>query len=91
MEKPRRLPQEKALQFGANRQSSVTGNTDILVIGENVGSKKIDAAKKHSTRVITEIEYLELIASCSNDEASNTDSTGESTSTAAEDQMPLFA
>jgi len=87
MENPRKLLQEQAAQFGANPQSSVTGNTDILVIGENVGSKKIDAAKKHGTRVITEIEYLELIASCLSDEASSI----ESTSTIAEDQMPLFA
>lgn len=91
MENPRKLLQEKAVQFGANPQSSVTGNTDILVIGENVGSKKIDAAKKHSTRVITETEYLALIATCSNDEVPHAESTGESTSKAAEDQMPLFA
>jgi DNA ligase (NAD+) len=91
MENSRKLLQDQALQFGANSQSSVTGNTNILVIGENVGSKKIEAAKKHSTRIISEAEYIELIASCSNDETTNIEIAEKSTRIAAKDQMQLFA
>lgn len=88
MENPRKLLQEQALQFGANPQSSVTSNSDILVIGANVGSKKIDAAKKHNTRVITEVEYLELIAACTG--ASNSETTEKPSIHMYEEQMQLF-
>lgn len=43
-------------QAGATIVKSVSGKTDILVIGKAVGKNKTDAAKKHSVRVITEEE-----------------------------------
>ncbi len=62
MNNPRKALQDQAIKLGANPQSAVSSNTHLLVIGEGVGSKKIDAAKKHNTRIMTEAEYLELIS-----------------------------
>jgi DNA ligase (NAD+) len=52
--------QAKAL--GARIASSVTGKTDILVIGENVGSVKMNDAKEKGVEIITEDEYLARIS-----------------------------
>jgi len=49
-----------ARQFGANAASSVSANTDLLVAGENPGSK-YDKAKKLGVKVINEAEFRELI------------------------------
>ncbi|KKL05038.1 hypothetical protein LCGC14_2610050, partial [marine sediment metagenome] len=51
-----------ARQLGANVQSKPTAKTDFLIIGKSVGQAKIDAAEKHGTKVITEEDYLGLIA-----------------------------
>ncbi|MFA6009112.1 MAG: BRCT domain-containing protein [Desulfobacteraceae bacterium] len=52
--------QALARSLGANVQTSVTGKTDILVCGENVGAVKIEKAKKTGTRVISEREFYDL-------------------------------
>jgi len=52
--------QAKAL--GARIASSVTGKTDILVIGENVGTVKINDAKEKGVEIITEDTYLARIS-----------------------------
>lgn len=52
--------QAKAL--GAHIASSVTGKTDILVIGENVGTVKMNDAKEKGVKIITEDDYLALIS-----------------------------
>jgi DNA ligase (NAD+) len=52
--------QAKAL--GACIASSVTRKTDILVIGENVGTVKMNDAKEKGVKIITEDEYLALIS-----------------------------
>jgi DNA ligase (NAD+) len=52
--------QAKAL--GARIASSVTGKTDILVIGENVGTVKMNDAKEKGVKIITEDDYLALIS-----------------------------
>ncbi|MCX5825403.1 MAG: helix-hairpin-helix domain-containing protein [Deltaproteobacteria bacterium] len=52
--------QAKAL--GAHIASSVTGKTDILVIGENVGTIKMNDAKEKGAEIITEDDYLALIS-----------------------------
>jgi DNA ligase (NAD+) len=52
--------QAKAL--GARVASSVTGKTDLLVIGENVGTVKMTDAREKGVKVITEDDYLALIS-----------------------------
>ena len=52
--------QAKAL--GADIANSVTGKTDILVIGENVGTVKMNDAKEKGVKIITEDDYLALIS-----------------------------
>jgi DNA ligase (NAD+) len=61
MSMPREEMQEKARKLGANVQSSVNKKTEILVIGDKVGAKKIEKAQALGTQVITEIEYQSLI------------------------------
>lgn len=93
MDTPRKALQDQALLLGANPQSSVSGNTDILVIGENVGVKKIEAAQKHNTRVIVEKEYLEMIAVAQEAESDQTleDAPACEPAVDDEDQLELFA
>ena len=61
MQKPRPEMQEQARQLGAIIQSSVNKKTEILVIGEKVGAKKIEKAEALGTQVMTEADYLSLI------------------------------
>jgi len=53
--------QALARSLGANVQTSVTGKTDLLVCGENVGAAKIEKAKKTGARVLSEQEFYDLI------------------------------
>ena len=61
MQMPRGDMQENARKLGATVQSSVNKKTEILVIGDKVGAKKIEKAEALGTEVITEAAYLELI------------------------------
>ena len=54
--------QKQAKRLGAKVASSVTGKTDFLVTGSEVGASKITAAKERGVRVITEDEYLAMLA-----------------------------
>jgi DNA ligase (NAD+) len=54
--------QETARMVGANVQSSVSKSTDILVAGENVGAKKIEAAQAKGVQILCEAEYEALCA-----------------------------
>ncbi|MEE8058404.1 MAG: BRCT domain-containing protein [Pseudomonadales bacterium] len=54
--------QERARQLGANVQSTVNKKTNLLVIGDKVGQKKILKATELGTKVLTEEEYLSVIA-----------------------------
>jgi len=49
-------------QFGGNASSSVSKNTDLVVIGKNPGSK-YETAKKLGVKIISEKEFTGLIAS----------------------------
>lgn len=51
----------EARRLGAKVSGSVSGNTDYLVCGQNVGAAKTKAAENNGTRVLSEDEYLELI------------------------------
>ena len=53
--------QAAARKLGAKVQSSVSGNTQYLVCGENAGQNKIAKAKKSGARVISEGEYFDMI------------------------------
>lgn len=48
--------------MGATSQSSVNKKTDLLVAGEKVGASKMGKARELGVTVLTEQEYLELIA-----------------------------
>ena len=61
MEVPRGEMQENARKLGAIVQTSVNKKTNILVIGEKVGVKKIEKAESLGTEVIKVADYLLLI------------------------------
>jgi len=54
--------QSAAKTLGARIGSTVTSKTDYLVTGENVGSRKIIAARDKGIQILTEQEYLNLIS-----------------------------
>lgn len=53
--------QANARRLGARVQTAVSGNTDYLVCGEQVGEKKRDKALNAGVRIITEAEYAAMI------------------------------
>jgi DNA ligase (NAD+) len=53
---------KEAKRLGAKVGSSVTGKTDILVTGVDVGATKISAARENNVRILSEEEYLSLLA-----------------------------
>lgn len=57
---PRSEAGKLAESMGAKVTSSVTGNTTILIAGENAGSK-IDKARKLGIRIIDEQAFMELV------------------------------
>jgi len=93
MQTPRSALQEQAIQLGANAQSAVSSTTNILVVGENVGAKKIEAARKHNTRILDEQAYLELISAPSlpNEPEQVPVETILPTKASGDDQLSLFA
>jgi DNA ligase (NAD+) len=62
MSESRSIMEAGARRLGAQVQSAVTGNTRILVCGEDVGEKKMEKARKLGVRTISEAEYRALIA-----------------------------
>jgi DNA ligase (NAD+) len=58
--------QIQARKLGANVQTAVSGKTDYLVCGENVGAGKIKKAKEVDAVIITEEEYLQMIGVAKN-------------------------
>lgn len=57
----RKKMQDQARELGAKVQTAVSGVTDYLVCGENVGRVKIKKAQQLGVNILTEQEYLELI------------------------------
>ncbi|MCL2151997.1 MAG: NAD-dependent DNA ligase LigA [Oscillospiraceae bacterium] len=53
--------QAKLLSLGANPASSVSKNTDFLIVGENAGSK-LDKARQFSVRILDEAEFDAMLA-----------------------------
>ena len=46
---------------GAKNISAVSGNLDILVVGDNAGSKLDKARKLGTVQILTEQEFMDLI------------------------------
>lgn len=62
LEKYTRSEAERAIEsLGGRAASSVSGNTDFVVVGENPGSK-LDEAKKHGVKILDETEFEKLIS-----------------------------
>lgn len=54
--------EKEAKRLGAKVGKSVTGKTDLLVTGANVGATKINDAGAKGVRIVSEEEYLKLIS-----------------------------
>ena len=57
----RKEAQEKAAAAGAKNISAVSGNLNILVVGEKAGSKLKKAQALGTVQILTEAEFLALI------------------------------
>lgn len=53
--------QAEARLKGAKVQTAVSGQTDFLICGENVGAKKIEKARKNGVEIISEDAFYEMI------------------------------
>ena len=53
--------QEIAESFGAKNLSAVSKNLNILVVGENAGSKLTKAQQIGTIQIMNEEEFLELV------------------------------
>ncbi|MHB8058926.1 MAG: BRCT domain-containing protein [Desulfuromonadaceae bacterium] len=54
--------EKEAKLLGAKIGKSVTGKTDILIAGENVGASKMNDAKAKGVLILSEEDYLNLLA-----------------------------
>jgi NAD-dependent DNA ligase len=57
----RRANEEKVNVVGARYVNSVSSKTDYLVVGKEPGMVKLDAAKKHNTKKLTEKQWLKIL------------------------------
>ncbi|HMR42243.1 MAG TPA: DNA ligase (NAD(+)) LigA, partial [Saprospiraceae bacterium] len=57
----RKEAQERAAAAGAKNLSAVSPNLDILVVGENAGSKLKKATEIGTIQVLSEDEFLEIL------------------------------
>jgi DNA ligase (NAD+) len=53
--------QDLVEQHGGSATSSVSGNTDYLVVGENPGQRKRDDADEHGVETLSEAEFVALL------------------------------
>ncbi|MFC5366004.1 NAD-dependent DNA ligase LigA [Salinirubrum litoreum] len=83
--------QELVEAHGANATSSVSGNTDYLVAGENAGQSKQDDAAENDVPVLDESEFRDLLAEHGieylgdDSEASGSDDTDDSVEAGADE------
>ncbi|WP_320169853.1 BRCT domain-containing protein [Maridesulfovibrio sp.] len=54
--------QAMARRLGAKVQTSVSGKTDFLVCGSNVGPKKMESARAKGVNLLTEAEFMEIVS-----------------------------
>lgn len=52
---------EKIRSLGGSLHSSVSKDTDYLVVGNEPGQSKINSAKKYKIKIITSIEFIDLL------------------------------
>jgi len=52
---------EMILAHKGKQGSAITGKTDYLIAGENMGPAKLEKAKKLNVKILTEDDFLELI------------------------------
>lgn len=52
---------KEAKRLGAKVASAVTGKTDLLVTGADVGAAKVNAAQQKNVQIISEQDYLALL------------------------------
>ena len=57
----RKDAQKLAAEMGAKNISAVSGNLDILVVGEKAGSKLKKAQALGTVQILTEIEFMDLV------------------------------
>ncbi|WP_262179856.1 NAD-dependent DNA ligase LigA [Haloarcula laminariae] len=55
--------QELVERAGGSATSSVSGNTDYLVVGENAGQRKRDDAEENDVETLSEAEFVDLLES----------------------------
>ena len=61
MQSSRELMKKHAKSMGVEVAASVSKNTDYLVIGENVGEKKLANAKANQVEILSEDQYRQMI------------------------------
>jgi DNA ligase (NAD+) len=54
--------QAEARALGATVQTAVSGNTDYLVCGENVGASKMNKANRLGVTILTESQYMAMVS-----------------------------
>jgi DNA ligase (NAD+) len=58
----REAMQSEARNMGARVQTAVSGKTDFLVCGKKVGASKIKKAESLGVKIVSEVEYLEMLS-----------------------------
>lgn len=61
MSKSRGEMRATAIRYGAESPTSISGKTNILVIGEEAGKSKLEKAKQLGIEIITEQEFWDII------------------------------
>ena len=61
MSKSRGEMRATAIRYGADSPTSISGKTNMLVIGEEAGKSKLEKAKQLGIEIITEDEFWDII------------------------------
>lgn len=61
MSKSRAEMRATAIRYGADSPTSISGKTNMLVIGEEAGKSKLEKAKQLGIEIITEQEFWDII------------------------------
>ena len=61
MSKSRGEMRATAIRYGADSPTSISGKTNMLVIGEEAGKSKLEKAKQLGTEIVTEDEFWNII------------------------------
>ncbi len=63
LNQPRTIHEKLANKLKAIPMSSISGKTDFLIVGDNPGKSKLDAAKKYSVKIISEDLWNDIVES----------------------------